>query len=82
MANRRVLCHVYLYSLVQYSCVPFTQSSTHVHQLCYTDHKMLIGCAFTRIIHFEFRKAADNKLEGWAGFELPFFTAKVGKLPA
>ena len=33
------------------------------HKLHYTNYKMLIGCAFTRI-HFEFRKAAGNKLEG------------------
>ena len=31
--------------------------------LYYTDHEILIGCAFTRI-QFEFRKAAGNMMAG------------------
>ena len=44
--------------------VLLTQSSTH--KLYFNDHKnlMLIGCALTKIVHFEFRIAAGNKLEG------------------
>ena len=44
--------------------------------LYYTDHKTLIGCAFTGI-HFE---AAGNKLEGEAGFEQLFSKQKGGKI--
>ena len=44
-----------------------------IHVLCYINHKMLIGCAFTRI-HFEFRKAAGNKL-GW--LQATFFYSKM-----
>ena len=40
------------------------QASVAEQYIYYTKHKTLIGCAFTRIIHFEFRRAAGNKLEG------------------
>jgi hypothetical protein len=45
---------------------------------------MLIGCAFTGI-HFEFRKAAGNKPEGYNNIMLAlsyfFLQQKVEKLP-
>ena len=69
---------IIIYSLLQYSCVLLTQSSTH--KLYYTDHKiMIIGCAFTRR-NSEKQQATSWKVRLALILSYLFLQKKVGKL--
>ena len=52
---------------------------TYNYSLYYTDHKILIGCSFTRI-QFQIRKAEGNKL-GRLGWFFFFFFSSVYRHP-